>query len=244
MSQRNYNEEFVDNAERKYSYDFDTTVRDFFLERVSSEILAGGHTLEIGAYKGDMTSQILRYADNVEVVEPASDLARHLRGRFEGMVVHEQEIQTFETEKLFDNIFLVHTLEHFERPVEALRKVKSLLTTSGKLFVMVPNANALSRQIAVQMGLISHNSAVTEGERLHGHHRTYTIDVLLRDLRESGLVAEKHGGVIVKPLANFQFDAAVAAGIIGLDFIRGCDRLSRIHPDLSSSLFAVCGLQS
>lgn len=243
MSQRNYNEEYVDNDQRKYSYDFDTIVRDFFLERVSSDISAGGHTLEIGAYKGDMTSQILGYVDDIEVVEPASELANHLRGRFEGILVHEQQIENFETDRHFDNIFLVHTLEHLERPVEALRKVKSLLTRDGKLFVMVPNANALSRQIAVQMGLISHNSVVTDGERLHGHYRTYTVDVFLRDLRESGLVAEKYGGVIVKPFANFQFDAAIAAGIVGIDFIRGCDRLARIHPDLSSSLFAVCGLE-
>ena len=240
MTSRNYDLEYVDNEERKYAYDFDTIVREFFLDRIKSHFSPGGETLEIGAYKGDMTSQLLKYFETVEIVEPSGELRAHLESRFEGISVHECEIEAFETEKRFDSIFLVHTLEHLEKPVDALRKISSLLSPEGKLFVMVPNANALSRQIAVQMGLITHNSAVTEGERLHGHYRTYSTDCLLRDLGESGLGVEEFGGVIVKPLANFQFDLAMSAGIVSREFIEGCDRLARVYPDLSSSIFAIC----
>ena len=240
MNERDFNQEYLDNEERKYAYDFDTTVRELFLKRVAPQVLRSGNSLEIGAYLGDMTEQILKYVSELEVVEPSSELVAHLRERFQNLVVHQSAIETFEPQSKYQNIFLIHTLEHLEYPVEALRRITQLLDSKGKLFVMVPNANALSRQIAVQMGIISHSSAVTKGEKLHGHFRTYSLETLLLDIREAGLNPIDFGGVVVKPMANFQLDAAIAQGIISEEFIEGCDRLARVFPDFSSSIVAVC----
>jgi len=44
----------------------------------------------------------------------------------------------------------------------------------------------------------------------------------------------------VKPLANFQFDQAIAAGIVSDAYLQACNDLAKIYPDLSASLFAVC----
>ena len=240
MSKRDFNAEARDNDERKYSYGFDTLVRDYFLKRVGPEIRQDGASLEIGAYRGDMTEQLYQTVSHLEIVEPSSEQASHLRSRFPSTKIHECVVEEFQPDTKFDNIFLVHTLEHLENPVDTLCKVSGLLSSRGKLFVMVPNANALSRQIAVKMGLISHHAAVTEGERLHGHFRTYSLDVLLRDLSDGGLRIDSYGGVIVKPLANYQFDEAIRTGIVNKDYISACDELSLTYPDLSSSLYAVC----
>ena len=48
------------------------------------------------------------------------------------------------------------------------------------------------------------------------------------------------GGVLVKPLANFQFDQAIALGIVGDAYLDGCNELAKTYPELSASLFAVC----
>lgn len=238
---RDHDSEFQDNDERRYSYDFDHIIRDRLLRRLKPAMKRDGRTLELGAYRGDMTAQLLEYFDQMDVIEASALLADEIRARFPGRVeVTTGLFEEVEPETRYDNIFLVHTLEHLDAPVETLTRVAGWLSPGGLLFVVVPNANALSRQIAVQMGLISHNSAVTPGEFDHGHRRTYSLDTLLRDVRDAGLLTVDFGGVIVKPLANYQFDLALAQGIVDEHFIDACDRLARLHPDLSASVFAVC----
>src|SRR5947207_1428556 len=61
--------------------------------------------------------------------------ARFEHATFETVDVHEQ----------FDAVFLIHTLEHLDDPVAVLRRVDRWLSARGRLFVVVPNANAPSR---------------------------------------------------------------------------------------------------
>jgi hypothetical protein len=200
-----------------------------------------GLALELGAYKGDMTAQLLDYFARVDVVEASGILSDEIRTRFPVRVsVTTSLFEDFAPAQQYQDVFLIHTLEHLDEPVAMLRQMGAWVQATGHLFVAVPNANALSRQIAVQMGLISHNAAVTPGEYEHGHRRTYSLDTLLADVRDAGLDIVDYGGVIVKPLANFQFDRALADGIIDREFIAGCDRLSRLMPDLSASIFVTC----
>lgn len=238
---RNHNQEYQDNEVRQYAYNFDWVLRRYLLKTIMSHFNHDGSTLELGCYKGDMTEQILEYFKEITVVEAASDLAMFVQQRFPGRV--NVLVSTFEAVKLvdkYDNIFIVHTLEHLDDPVGILTKIRNWLTPEGRLFVVVPNANALSRQIAVKMGLIEYNSAVTPAEAEHGHRRTYSMDILLNHLRESGYRVVDYGGILVKPLANFQFDQAIAQGIVDEAYLVACNELAKTYPELSASLFAVC----
>ena len=241
MSSRNHDLEFSDNQDRSYSYDFDRIVREHLLKRLAPAMSLDGPTLELGAYKGDMTEQLLGYFNHIDVIEASGILAEEVRRRFPAKVhVTTGLFEEVTPEALYQNIFLVHTLEHLDDPGMVLRRISSWLTEDGSLFVAVPNANALSRQIAVHMGLISHNSAVTQGEFEHGHRRTYSMDTLLAEVRSAGLHVSDFGGVIVKPLANYQFDRALNEGIVSREFVSACDNLAILMPDLSSSVFVTC----
>lgn len=240
---RNHNDEHSDSAERKYAYDFDWVVRRYLLRAFEPRIVRAGGTLELGCFRGDMTEQILSFVDDATVVEAASDLSAHVRSRFGDRV--KVITSTFEDARIderFANIFLVHTLEHLDDPVGVLRRVRTWLTESGHLFIAVPNANALSRQIAVRMGLVKYNSAVTPSEAAHGHRRTYSLDLLLSHANDAGLKVIGSGGVLVKALANFQFDQAISSGIIDEAYLDGCDALARIYPEFSATVFAICTL--
>jgi hypothetical protein len=125
--------------------------------------------------------------------------------------------------------------------VSLLRRIGSWLSPGGRLFVAVPNAYAASRQIAVAMGLIPYATAVTEGEALHGHCRTYCKETLQSDVRAAGLRTVDEGGILFKPLANFQFDRALKDGIVGDDYLNGCFELGKTYPELCASIYAVCG---
>ena len=151
---------------------------------------------------------------------------------------------TFEDVELnerYDNIFLIHTLEHIDDRVGVLKRIKSWLSDDGRLFLAVPNANAASRQLAVKMGFMSHNADVTEAEELHGHRITYTSDVLEKEVQESGLQIHHRAGVVFKPLANFQYGLGLKHGVIDLEYIKACFELGQKYPDLCASIAFVCG---
>ena len=144
-------------------------------------------------------------------------------------------------DKKYDNIVLTHVLEHLDDPVKVLKRINDeWLSDNGRFFLVTPNAMAPSRQIAVKMGLISHNSAVTPAEEEHGHRITYTLDTLERDARAAGLKVVHRSGIFFKALANFQWDNLLMTDIISKDYLDGCYELGHQYPELCSSIFLMC----
>lgn len=242
MNTRDYNEEASDNSSRLYNYGFDLQIRKSLIKRFNKQVGLIPHKscLEIGSYDGSMTDLLLKSHNFVHIIEPSSKMATLLKDRFaDSISVTQSTIENVGIDQKFDYIYLIHTLEHLEDPVSSLQKIGSLLSEKGVLFVAVPNARALSRQIAVQMGLMPNHSSVTKGEALQGHHRTYSMDVLQSDLKQAGLKVVSAGGVLLKTLANYQFDAAIEAGIVSQEYIDAIDDLSEFYPDFSSSIYVI-----
>ncbi|MEQ9564873.1 MAG: class I SAM-dependent methyltransferase [Pseudomonadales bacterium] len=238
---RDYNKEYQDSTGRRYAYDFDWVVRKYLLHAWRPFFRLADSALELGSFQGDMTRQILEIFPDLTVIEASSDLCSAIEERFPGKLrVINATFEVAMPPERYANVFIVHTLEHLDEPVQVLSRVKQWLKPGGRLFVAVPNANALSRQIAVKMGLIGFNAAVTEAEREHGHRRTYTLDSLHHDLRQAGLSVTHSGGALVKALANFQFDKALAAGIVDDAYLDGCFELGKLNPDICASIYAVC----
>ena len=237
---RDLNHEFSDNEHRKYAYDFDYRMHEFML-RTFKPLMPQGRALELGCFEGMFSQRLIALYDDVTVVEGSSELADIARAR----VGHKANVicsrfEAFEPADKFDVAFLLHTLEHLDDPVGVLARIGIWLKPGGRLFVAVPNAHAASRQIAVGMGLIDYPTAVTQGESLHGHLRTYNLATLKHDIRQAGLTIEESGGVMFKPLANFQFDRCLRDGIVDDKFLEGCYDLGKTYPDLCASVYAVC----
>lgn len=136
---------------------------------------------------------------------------------------------------------LTHVLEHIDDPVGLMKRVNDeWLADGGRFFLVCPNANAPSRQIAVKMGLISHNAAVTRAEAEHGHRCTYSLDTLERDAVAAGLKVVHRSGIFFKALANFQWDRLMQTDIISKEYLDGCYQLGQQYPDLCSSIFLMC----
>jgi 2-polyprenyl-3-methyl-5-hydroxy-6-metoxy-1,4-benzoquinol methylase len=200
-----------------------------------------GRALELGCYLGEFTALLKTQYSDVTVVEASSELVERARARVGSDVTFiESTFETVQLDKQYDCIVLMHTLEHLDEPVQVLRKVNDWLSPDGRLFLVVPNANAPSRQIAVKMGLIENNAAVTPAEREHGHRITYTFDTLERDARKSGLRVVHRGGVFFKALANYQFDKLLGGDVITEGYLEGCYQLGMVYPDLCASIYLVC----
>lgn len=240
---RDFDAEQRDN-ERLYHYGFDIDVMHPFMYRSFLPFLRTGPCLELGCHKGQFTKHLLgSFKENqltcVEASLEALNVAKAEQSN-EILFIHE----TFEKVNLtstYHNIVMTHVLEHLEDPILVLKRVrKEWLHEEGYFFLVCPNANAPSRQIAVKMGLISHNCSVTPAESKHGHRITYTLDTLERDAKDAGLDIVHRGGIFFKPLANFQWDRLLQTDIISKEYLEGCYQIGQLYPDLCSSIFLVC----
>jgi len=245
VTERNYNQELDDTdnpAHEKYAYSFDFDVLHPYMIRSFEPFFRQGSLLELGSYKGDFTRRLLPYSDEVTCVE-ASDLAiREAQRRLGDQATYVHS--TFECVVLprrYDNIVLTHVLEHLDDPVRVLKRVNDeWLAEGGRLFLVCSNAHAPSRQIAVKMGLIPHNTAVTPAEAEHGHRRTYALDTLERDAATAGLNVVHRSGIFFKALANFQWDRLLNTDIVSREYLDGCYQLGQQYPDLCASIFLMC----
>lgn len=241
-NKRDYNEELKDTSDHQYAYGFDFDVMHPYMLRSFEPFFREGRTLELGSFKGDFTRRLAERFDDITCVEASSEAIttakgmlpskiRFINSRFEDATLPEK----------YDNIILTHVLEHIDDPIAVLKRINDeWLAEGGRFFLVCPNANAPSRQIAVKMGLITHNAAVTPAEAQHGHRCTYTLDTLERDATQAGLKVVVRSGIFFKALANFQWDRLLATDIISKEYLDGCYMLGQQYPDLCSSIFLMC----
>lgn len=242
---RDYNAELKDNEGRAYAYNFDLDVihpymlksfEPFFIRKNKGSIL------ELGCYHGAFTKRLKKYFNDITCVEASDEAvveAKKVLG--EDVKIINSLFEDAHLPKKYDNIVMTHVLEHIDNPVGVLKRINNeWLADDGRFFLVCPNANAPSRQIAVKMGLISHNSAVTPAERAHGHRITYSLDTLERDAKAAGLKIVHRSGIFFKALANFQWDKLLNTDIISKEYLDGCYELGQQYPDLCSSIFLMC----
>lgn len=241
-SKRNYNNELKDTLDHKYAYSFDFDVMHPYMLRSFLPFFKEGNLLELGSFKGDFTKHIIPFFKDITCVEASNEAIEIAKTELGGKVKYVNAL--FESVVLpvkYDNVILTHVLEHLDDPVAVMKKINNeWLSDYGRFFLVCPNANAPSRQIAVKMGLISHNSAVTIAEKEHGHRITYTLDTLERDAKSAGLRVVYRSGIFFKALANFQWDKLLKTDIISPEYLEGCYQLGQQYPDMCSSIFLMC----
>ena len=241
---RDYNKELQDTADHKYAYGFDFDVMHPFMLKSFLPHFKPGNLLELGSFKSDFTKRFLLHFDNITCVEASSEAITTAKSTLNSKVTFVNScFETAELSEKYNNIIMTHVLEHIDDPVAVLKRVNDeWLSDDGRFFLVCPNANAPSRQIAVKMGLISHNDAITEAEAAHGHMITYSLDTLERDATQAGLKVVHRSGIFFKALANFQFDMILqkTEEILSPEYLEGCYQLGQVYPDLCSSIFLLC----
>lgn len=239
---RNYNKELKDTPDHKYAYNFDLDVMHYYIFEAIKHHFVEGNCLELGSSKGDFTKRLTKHFNDITCVEASNEAIEIAKQNLDSNVIYYNSMfETVELPKKYDNIILTHVLEHIDDPIALLTKIQNeWLSENGKLFLVCPNANAPSRQIAVKMGLISHNSTVTPSEKEHGHQITYTLDTLERDAKNGNLNIIHRSGIFFKALANFQWDQLLSTDIISKEYLDGCYQLGQQYPDLCSSIMLIC----
>jgi 2-polyprenyl-3-methyl-5-hydroxy-6-metoxy-1,4-benzoquinol methylase len=218
---------------------FDAAMRGYMM-RTLGPFFREGPCLQVGCAHGEQTALLEDRFPDLTVVEAARPFLLLAADKASPRVQFvESLIEDYETDRRFETILLTHVLEHVADPVAVLKHLGRLLTPSGRLFVVAPNAEAASRRIAVKMGVLPDLEALSEADAAAGHRRVYRLDTLTRDARQAGLHVAATGGIFFKPLANFQFDQLMGGPLIGEAFMEGCYELGREHPTFCASIYLI-----
>lgn len=223
---------------------FDRAMRHWML-RTLEPWIRGDRALEFGCLYGEFTKLLAPRFRRLAVVDAASrflETTEKAVGPVPGCRVtyHQSMFETFESSEQFDAIFLMHVLEHLIDPVEVLRSARKWLAPQGRMFLIVPNGNAISRQIAVRMGVLKHLCEFSPADVRGGHRRIYLMDTFQCDARTAGLTIEHSGGIFYKPLANFQLDGLMGGEYLSHDFMEACYELGKDYPTHCASIYLVC----
>lgn len=197
--------------------------------------------LEFGCCDGFMTNLIKQQVDKLTVVDGSKTFIEMAKKSVSGNVrfVHTL-FEDFYPDDKFDYIFATYVLEHVVDAVSFIKLAGKLLAEGGLLFIVVPNARALSRQLARHMGLINDLFELTPNDINHGHRRVYDRASLNRDIEAAELVQVGQGGLLLKLLADFQMDKLIETDILGESQLEGLYKMGLEYPDLAGSLFSIC----
>lgn len=240
--------EFLDKASSTYSSnDASQTecLRRLVVRTIAPYLDKNGTGLELGCSDGYMTELLSREVGELVVVDGSSEFVEKAKLRLKEKNLTNVDIrlslfEEYDTAERYDYIIASHILEHVQDPIEILTIAKNLLKSDGVLYIVVPNAGALSRQLGLHMGLYSDLKALTENDMNHGHRRVYDRASLNKDLSEAGLSTVVEGGILLKPFPDFQMADLIDKNILKEEQIEGLYSLGKEYPDLCGALYSIC----
>jgi 2-polyprenyl-3-methyl-5-hydroxy-6-metoxy-1,4-benzoquinol methylase len=197
--------------------------------------------LELGCSDGYMTSLLNAIASDHVVVEAAPDFIAAARQAAPERVQFVQTLfENYQPDRKFDLVVMSFILEHVADPSDLIARARLWLTPdTGRIFAVVPNIRAFSRQLGRAIGVVGELDEITPSELAHGHRRSYDRIAFDRDIERGGAEILARGGLVVKPFANTHMDMMLRQGIIGQEQLTGLERLGTEYPDLCHSVYAV-----
>lgn len=200
--------------------------------------------LQMGCSNGYETNILAKHLLHLDVVDGSTiflektkndnqfDNVNYINALFEDYVVNEQQ-------EKYDYIYCNYVLEHVFDIESILRNIKNNLKPKGILFLIVPNRNALSRQIALKMKLIERLDCLTENDLRHGHRRTFDAESFARDITNQGFEIVERKGIVLKILADFQLNRMLKEQMLSKEHIMALNELGESNENLCDSIFVV-----
>lgn len=233
--------DFLERAAKTYRTE--VSAQDRLMRRYSLRILEPllkpeATVLELGCSDGWLTEQLAGRVRRVVSVEGSPTFAEKLRRRrIANVDVVDSLFESFQTEERFDLIVASYVLEHVIDARRVIGLTRRFLEQDGLYYALVPNAQALSRQIAVAMGYLESPYALTENDHHHGHRRVYDIRSLCEDFEHGGLKVTAKGGLLLKILADFQLDQLYDSGFLGEAHSNAFFVLGERYTELCGSIY-------
>lgn len=188
----------------KYSID-NKLMLNWYPERVAKRMNKGS-LLELGLGHGYTVNKFHEMVANYKIIEGSQEVISLFKKRyaFANLDIVKCLFEDFDTNEKFDNIIMGFILEHVDDPELIVNKYKKFLSKNGKLFISVPNSEALNRQIGLEAGLLDDLEYLSEADRMLGHKRYFNMKKLEELAKSSGMRVVSTEGIFLKPITTEQ----------------------------------------
>lgn len=213
-------------------YDFDNSIiLNWYPQRILSRTKGATSILELGLGHG-FTAQIFsKHFSRHVVLEGSRSVIENFQKHFPDCQpkIVETFFEKFDSDEKFDVIVMGFILEHVDDPVQIIAHFRKFLAPGGKMFVAVPNAEALNRRLGHSAGLLRDLQELSENDVISGHKRYYTLRTLEQDVKQGGFEIESTEGIYLKPFTTKQimslnFDQKIIDALcaVGVDYPELC----------------------
>jgi len=188
-------------------YDYDNSIiLNWYPQRIIELTKNAKSILELGLGHG-FTAQIFsRQFKKHVVLEGSPSVIENFRKHFPDCQpeIIETYFENFASSEKFDVIVMGFVLEHVDDPLQIITHFKNFLAPGGKMFIAVPNAEALNRRLGHFAGLLPDLQVLSENDIISGHKRYYTVKSLTEEVKNAGCEMELMEGIYLKPFTTKQ----------------------------------------
>jgi len=213
-------------------YDFDNNIiLNWYPKRIIEATKDAASILELGVGHGHSSNAFSKAFKRHVVLDGSPAVIKNFNERFPdcNIEIIETYFEDYNTDERFDVIVLGFILEHVDDPRAILSKYSKFLTNNGKIYVAVPNAEALNRRLGHLAGLLPDMQALSDFDITSGHKRYYTVKSLTQEINDSGCRVIKTEGIYLKALTtaqaislNLSSDITDALCKVGVDYPELC----------------------
>lgn len=188
-------------------YDFDNKILlSWYPQRILAQNNGANSLLELGLGHGYTSNIFSKSFSRHQVLEGSTAVIKNFRENYPHCQAEiiETYFEIFSTDEKFDLIVMGFILEHVEDPLAIIKRYKKFLAPGGKIYVAVPNAEALNRRLGHLAGMLPDIEALGENDFLLGHKRYYSVQSLTNDIEQAGCRVNKLEGIYLKPFTSSQ----------------------------------------
>ena len=154
-------------------------------------------------------------------------------GKHQNVDIIHTYFEEFETEQRFDAIEAGFVMEHVDDPHEVLGHIKKFVVPGGKIYLAVPNATSLHRQIGNKAGLLDDMYKLSEYDLQLGHKRYFDVESFKQLAKDCGLQIVKVEGIYLKPVTTSQIESLELTD----DVMRALYEMGLAYPELCNSIY-------
>jgi len=203
---------------------------NWYTDRIIELTRGCENLLELGIGHGYSSVKLSQAFKRHLVLEGSQQIIEEFKNKVHDKKIEIEHIffEDFLSAEKFDVIVMGFILEHVEDPVLIAKKYKEFLKPGGKIYVTVPNSEALNKRIGYEAGILEDMSALSPADLAFGHRRLFTVQSL-KDLMESvGYKVNIIEGIFLKPITTQQITD------LNLDenVLRGMLQVGKAYPEL------------
>jgi 2-polyprenyl-3-methyl-5-hydroxy-6-metoxy-1,4-benzoquinol methylase len=189
------------------AYDFDNEVLlTWYASRIVSLEGLAESVLELGLGHGYTARIFASHFRRHTILDGSAAVIENFKAK--NPECHANIIQTLFEEyqggDVYDVVVLGFVLEHVADPVHIIKRFMRNVRPGGRMYIAVPNAEALNRRLGHLAGMLPDMQQISENDRLLGHRRYYTLQSLTADIASAGYALAKTEGIYLKPFTTAQ----------------------------------------